>query len=679
MRTDLKRLYLILLCILAQQGLQASVTDSLQRLLPSLEGEEKAEALVDLYLTYYRQGNIDSSLLTLDELITLRQEQDSVEKEGNARWSRIAILNNSARSEELANEAVKQMPWFLQHGLLDRYYQVWQRKCSAFHDNGKVQTSLREAQLMHDDAVKRGNLVGQAMAYKQMGLVYFDLHQFEQASEVFRQGIDLLVQAKDSVGMLSGVYDFQCKTLQELKRYDEVLAIVDVWQKYLEGISKRQGERVIKGPYCSLYLAEALALLSLHRQDEAEKCVLKAEQSNNVYPTKLASYYIYLLHMEVSLAQNKVDRALEYVDSVAQLGEVFDNRFTELKAQAYIKSGRAEEAANLYQKLYHEHDSIYSREMRMQLDELNTLFKVDELKMQNQLSRQKSLIIAIVIVALALLILIHYRVFASRKMKREHQLLLESNEKLELSYKELKAAQARAEESSRMKTNFIQQISHEIRTPLNVLSGFTQVITTPGIELDEATKADANQRITENTERITGLVNKMLELSEASSQTVIERCDHDILAEQIALQAVEASRISSDPNIVFTMDIDSDTEAVKLNTNLRYATRALELLLDNARKFTKEGAVCLRVEVENITELSNNPIVSFIVEDTGIGVPSEEAEHIFDEFVQLDEYYEGTGIGLAVARSIARRLGGDIVLDTKYEGGARFVYTLPLS
>ena len=69
--------------------------------------------------------------------------------------------------------------------------------------------------------------------------------------------------------------------------------------------------------------------------------------------------------------------------------------------------------------------------------------------------------------------------------------------------------------------------------------------------------------------------------------------------------------------------------------------------------------------------------IDFIVEDTGIGVPAKEAEHIFDEFVQLDEYYDGTGIGLTVARSMARRLGGDIILDTSYTGGARFVMSLP--
>ena len=60
-------------------------------------------------------------------------------------------------------------------------------------------------------------------------------------------------------------------------------------------------------------------------------------------------------------------------------------------------------------------------------------------------------------------------------------------------------------------------------------------------------------------------------------------------------------------------------------------------------------------------------------------MPLSEAEHVFDEFVQLDEYYEGTGIGLTVARSLARRLGGDVVLDTTYTSGARFVMTLPLA
>lgn len=219
-----------------------------------------------------------------------------------------------------------------------------------------------------------------------------------------------------------------------------------------------------------------------------------------------------------------------------------------------------------------------------------------------------------------------------------------------------------------MKTNFIQQISHEFRTPLNILNGFTQILTAPDMVLQAEEKADIQKRISESTERITGLVNKMLELSDANSRQVIERNDN-IAALAIATQAVEHAGIQQDTHIKFLLQTDAQAETL-IHTNQRSATRALTQLLDNARKFTKEGEVRLAIQQQP-------EAVSFIVEDTGIGVPVQKAEHIFDEFVQLDEYYDGTGIGLTVARSIARRLGGDIVLDTSYTGGARFVMTLP--
>lgn len=231
-------------------------------------------------------------------------------------------------------------------------------------------------------------------------------------------------------------------------------------------------------------------------------------------------------------------------------------------------------------------------------------------------------------------------------LETNYNILEMSHMELEDTNRQLIVANERAEESSKMKSNFIKQISHEIRTPLNILSGFTQVITTPGLELNNEEKAQIVQGIVENTNRITGLVNKMLELSDAGSQSVIERNDQ-ALALQIANNAV--------------------------NTNLSSAVRALALLLDNARKFTaKSGDRRVRLCVS-----ATPSTVEFAVEDNGIGVPAKDAEYIFEEFVQLDEYYEGTGIGLTIARGLARRLGGDITLDTTYSPGARFVFTLP--
>jgi signal transduction histidine kinase len=239
-----------------------------------------------------------------------------------------------------------------------------------------------------------------------------------------------------------------------------------------------------------------------------------------------------------------------------------------------------------------------------------------------------------------------------------------------------------AMESSRMKTDFIQQISHEIRTPLNILSGFAQVLTS-GMELDEATQQEVTKGIVDNTQRITSLVNKMLELAESGSNTPLER-NEQVPAIQIAAQAAEDSGISQAAHLDFDLDIASEAETAMLTTALLPATRALELLLDNAMKFTHPAEAAGGVNA--VTEKAHavlritidDGMVIFTVEDTGIGVPQEESEHIFEEFVQLDSYYDGTGIGLTVARSIARRLGGDIRLDTDYTDGARFVYTLPI-
>ena len=254
---------------------------------------------------------------------------------------------------------------------------------------------------------------------------------------------------------------------------------------------------------------------------------------------------------------------------------------------------------------------------------------------------------------------------------------------LEETNKQLEVARQRAEEASRMKTNFIQQISHEIRTPLNILNGFTQILTTPGMELDLNTQQEVTKGIDENTNRITSLVNKMLELADASCRTELDRTDH-VLAVQIAAQASDDSRITVASHLTFDLMMDEGTDTLMLQTNLQQATRALSLLLDNARKFTQpaEAAVNAGAEVKPgrvvLRLAQQEQMLRFIVEDNGIGVPESEAEHIFDEFVQLDDYYDGTGIGLTVARSIARRLGGDVVIDTTYTDGARFIFSLPI-
>ena len=250
---------------------------------------------------------------------------------------------------------------------------------------------------------------------------------------------------------------------------------------------------------------------------------------------------------------------------------------------------------------------------------------------------------------------------------RYNRRLQSANAQLQQNNKALQLATARAEESTRMKSIFIEQISHEIRTPLNIICGFTQVLTTTDAELDKAEKRDMSVQIIDNAERITGLVNKMLALAEINSSVVLEREDHTSAA-VIAQEAIKAAGINKASHVQFNLVKLFGAEQM-FDTHLRSAVLALQQLLDNAKKFTEQGQVTLKIS-------NHEGQACFVVEDTGTSIPVYQAERIFDEFVQLDEYSDGTGIGLSIARSLARRLGGDIVLDTTYTGGARFVMTL---
>ncbi|MBQ7509848.1 MAG: hypothetical protein IJT53_02920 [Prevotella sp.] len=385
------------------------------------------------------------------------------------------------------------------------------------------------------------------------------------------------------------------------------------------------------------------------------------------------------------------------------------------KFNANRKAARGDSARVAAEDILNILDSAITAQKNSSTAELATIYDTNQkdaqiMQQRNEMTymRWMSTLAALALLTIFFIVYTLHRRKAQKKLSVAYDKLEVTNEKLEESNRKLEegnaklsalntqlstlnsqlvTANARAEESSQMKTNFIQQISHEIRTPLNILSGFTQIITTPGMELDDETRADINRQINENTGRITNLVNKMLELSDASSQSVIERKD-DVLAIQIAAQAAEDSHVNEAAHLTFDLQIAPEAEMTSLHTNESQATRALVLLLDNAIKFTRpaeaamgagaqarQGRVVLRVEQ---AEEPRRQLL-FIVEDNGIGVPVEEAERIFEEFVQLDDYYDGTGIGLTVARSIVRRMGGDITLDTSYSPGARFIMTLPLN
>lgn len=194
----------------------------------------------------------------------------------------------------------------------------------------------------------------------------------------------------------------------------------------------------------------------------------------------------------------------------------------------------------------------------------------------------------------------------------------------------------------------------------------SEVIDHALVDMREIAKQTANAKLS-------ALIGKISDMDDVEGQKAISRTDN-ILVSQVADEAIAASGVDNISYLKFEKEVDPVAAATMLSTNLVKAVRALTHLLENALKFTTEGSVTLKVAVD-----MEKMQAIYTVEDTGTGIEPAEQEHVFEPYVKLNQFFDGQGIGLAVARSIARRLDGDVVLDTTYAGpGSRFVLTLPI-
>ena len=413
-----------------------------------------------------------------------------------------------------------------------------------------------------------------------------------------------------------------------------------------------------------IYRASALEGLGNH---EAAASAYGMAQTFNYFssPQGRVEAARYLIHAKRWSEAADYYRQLDGVSQIFGAGLTLDNIQAYLlpKFRANFYARRNEEALATGIQLCDALDTAIVWNRRDKAGELAAIYHTQEIQQDNILQKARldklrffSSIAVIVLLIICFLVFVYLR----------HR----SAMRLEEAYQQLEKANAQAQQASQVKTAFLQQISHEIRTPINLLSGFAQLLTTPGVELDEKTRAEINAGVIENTSRITDLISKILDLSNLVSRPELERADH-ISPLKIAMDAVEKCGIKEVQRIQFALQSSGEAGEMDIITNSQAAMRILELLLENAIKFTGEGSVTLRI-------VPRNENVYFLVEDTGIGVPPEQAERIFEHFVQLNEYTEGTGIGLSLARTLARKLDGDVVLDTSYSFGARFVFSLPL-
>ena len=424
--------------------------------------------------------------------------------------------------------------------------------------------------------------------------------------------------------------------------------------------------------------SKALLALALGRKSEAERAFRDYQLTNTAKQLgNIMNSNDYLMQTK---RYGEAARNFEQLDRyLLGSGYKYDleniNRFVLPKYRANLLAGRRDSALYVATQVAENYNDALVNQKMIDADLLTTIYDTEGKERQiaeqrAKLSQQRLITLGIV----TLIIIVFFYIYYIQRRK--------AFKKLDATNQQLILANERAEESSRLKTQFIQKISHEVRTPLNLLSGFSQVLVDRIIEITDEERQDICQKISQNSDRITHLMDRMLDLSLVNSKTRIE-CHDRVKVVKVAEQAVNNTAIDKALHLDFTLNVDESAEDVTMITDMKSSVKALSLLLDNAQKFTQPQAFRAKnsfdgkatVELDVSVEGQR---VAFVVSDTGVGVPPEEAETIFEDFVQLDEFSHGAGIGLTIARSLARHMGGDVVIDKAYTSGARFVMTLPL-
>ena len=236
--------------------------------------------------------------------------------------------------------------------------------------------------------------------------------------------------------------------------------------------------------------------------------------------------------------------------------------------------------------------------------------------------------------------------------------------------KELEVALEKAKESDQMKSAFLANMSHEIRTPLNAIVGFSNLMNTD-IELSKAERENFTELINTNSDLLLNLINDILDLSRIESGRMSFSFQQYSLNELIST-IYQTFQVLMPENVELRMQIPE--KSISIPTDKLRLTQVITNFLSNAIKFTQKGYILIGYEYRE-----EERHIHIFVEDTGIGIPKEKQDAVFNRFTKLDEFAKGTGLGLSICKVIAERFDGYIAVESEIGKGSRFSIILPLN
>lgn len=587
-------------------------------------------------------------------MATAVEAQDRVDTAHFKRYDRLFSLfdPDSVEAFHQVSEQMKQEA--REKGDMNRYYDMVINEISYDASRGEFTAALKSATDIMSDIQNDKNIGAEyyGHVYKSLGSIFEHRGNYQMASHYFEralrhlEGVDRQKMSVEHRNLIANLYS-------GLARVNIYYSLDQAWT-WNEQLGRQFGSDL---HFLKPYLAHKARIY--YYQAKRDSFLIVRQQFIDLLNGPKAPNYKYG-ERKIEIMYNTVcgrsELALRQLDTL-----VAENRMN-LNAVMRIHDamGRKDLALDDAYQWVHFQDSINNELLTYNLNELSVALATDRVQRESAREREKLMFAIIVLFALSILLLVMRHVTRTKHLRQ-----------MEDKNKELERALEEAKEADRMKATFIQHVSHEMRTPLNIITGNAQIIASPGFQLDDDDREQLLHGINEHTVAITNIVNDLLEMSFSSTKGRYT-LDDVIPVNELGRSCLAQKSEKNKGRLLLQFETRLPDDFT-IKSNYGALERIIIHLLGNALKFTERGSVTLKARAT-----ADLKAVEYIITDTGIGIPPEKQEQIFEHFYKVDQFKQGMGIGLSMSRKVATGLGGTLAVDPTYTDGARFILTIPV-
>ena len=462
----------------------AGKMDDLQAKLAKAKGQKRIKILEQIYNLSVETEDLEYQLNCLNNLLAESRKQKNRVAEVNALCDRAVFFYNNDLNDSVLIAVRRDMERVKELESWPIYFQMWGMIANTYVYLGQNSMGIRETQAMYEDAKERGDTLGMGQANCIMGTAYSNLRNFDLSVEVFEKSLTALSQMNTSPSIMPDVYAYYGNALNDMKDFVKLERLTEKWSVFLKDFFAQH--HLDGTPASDIYLAYyhlacVQAALGLSKYDVAEQHLHDARKHINDMDNQLGSKWFYN-SAQLYLMQGKYMDALEMNTYRMQQPDMGDKAVRivacQQRAEIFEEMGRYAAAVALYKEIHNLTDSLNTQETKGQLNEMNTIFHVDELKMkqaeeQARLEAEKArqqkfgIIVIASIIVVSLGIFLYFRIRSAKRLKIAHQKLEDAHGKLETAHQELLTAYDQLEETTAAK----ERIESDLRIARNIQMG----------------------------------------------------------------------------------------------------------------------------------------------------------------------------------------------------------------